>query len=278
MQKNSVLKKIVLIFKGMIVGFGAIMPGVSGGTLCVAFGMYKPLLNVMSNPKKAIAKDGLKLLLFIIGVALGFVGLSGLAGSLLKENSFITTLVFIGLIIGTIPSLWTGAGKKGRGISSFVAMAVGFVFLLIILIFINSSEHISVESNFWGFILCGVLWGISFIVPGLSSSTFLLFFGLYQPMLEGISKLSPMVILPIGIGMIISLVSLSSAVNAAYRRWYPQVSHAILGIVAASTLCIIPAETFTSTSNIMIGILSIVCGALASFFIVKLCDSISESK
>ena len=37
-------KGLLWFLEGIIVGFGAIMPGLSGGTLCVAFGMYLPLI------------------------------------------------------------------------------------------------------------------------------------------------------------------------------------------------------------------------------------------
>lgn len=46
MNTKIILKSVMLIIKGVFVGFGAIMPGISGGTLCAAFGMYKPLLNL----------------------------------------------------------------------------------------------------------------------------------------------------------------------------------------------------------------------------------------
>ena len=45
---------ILLIFKGVLVGFGAILPGVSGGALCAAFGMYNPIINLLSHPFKAL--------------------------------------------------------------------------------------------------------------------------------------------------------------------------------------------------------------------------------
>ena len=38
MEGYNAKQKWLLLVKGIIVGFGAIMPGISGGTLCVAFG------------------------------------------------------------------------------------------------------------------------------------------------------------------------------------------------------------------------------------------------
>ena len=47
---NRLIDPILLVLKGVLVGFGAILPGVSGGALCVAFGMYNPIINLLSHP------------------------------------------------------------------------------------------------------------------------------------------------------------------------------------------------------------------------------------
>ena len=122
------------------------MPGISGGTLCVAFGMYEPLLHIFSHPRKAIRKDGLKLLFFLLGVGIGFFGLAGLAGWLMAKNSQAVTCVFIGFIIGTIPELWRDAGKEGRTLSSFLSMFAGFALLLSILLLLRHPPFFSATS------------------------------------------------------------------------------------------------------------------------------------
>lgn len=40
MKHGTLKQRILLVFKGMLVGSGAILPGVSGSVLCVAFGIY----------------------------------------------------------------------------------------------------------------------------------------------------------------------------------------------------------------------------------------------
>lgn len=252
------------------------MPGISGGTLCVAFGMYEPLLHIFSHPRKAIRKDGLKLLFFLLGVGIGFFGLAGLAGWLMAKNSQAVTCVFIGFIIGTIPELWRDAGKEGRPGSSFISLFAGFALLLGILLLLRYSGSITVAPNIWGFLLCGLLWGISFIFPGLSSSTLLIFFGLYQPMLEGIAALSMPVLIPLAIGVGICLLILPRAVHMAYQKWYSQISHAIIGIVAASMLSVIPVAMLQSFSGILTAIAYIVCGAVVSYLVSKLCARLTD--
>lgn len=270
--KFNIFNLIVLLFKGALVGFGAIMPGISGGTLCVAFGMYQPIMNLLSHPFKELRKNGVNLFFFILGGGLGFIGLSGLAALLLEKDSTAMICAFIGFIIGTIPDLWHDAGKQGRKNSSYISMAVGFAVLLAILLSVKNASGITVNPDIWGFLICGVLWGLSFVVPGLSSSTLIIFIGLYQPMLDGISSLSMKVLIPLAIGAGACLLALPRVVNMAFDKWYSQLSHAIIGIVIASTVTIIPTEMFASTKSILLGVMYIVIGAVVSFFLTKLCN------
>ena len=46
------LSAFLLIFQGALVGVGAVLPGISGGVLSVIFGIYKPLMEFLSNPGK----------------------------------------------------------------------------------------------------------------------------------------------------------------------------------------------------------------------------------
>ncbi len=277
MNRQKLIDYILLILKGIVVGFGAIMPGISGGTLCVAFGMYKPILNVLSHPFKTLKTDGIRLFFFILGGGLGFVGLSGLASMLMAADSFAVTLVFIGFILGTLPDLWNEAGgKKKRTVSSYFFAFCGFLFLSAILLTLRSGGGFVIEAGFGGFFLCGILWGLSFVVPGLSSSTLLIFFGLYQPMLEGISRLSIPVLFPLGIGVLLCILLLPRGVNALFDKYHSQCSHAIIGVVTASMVAVLPTELFASVSNGLFGILYITIGFLVSHFAGRYCNSLTS--
>ncbi len=263
------------IFEGVAVGFGAILPGVSGGTLCAAFGMYRPLIEILSEPEKGIKKHWFMVLVFLIGAAIGFVGLSGLAGALLEKDTPLITFIFIGFIIGTTPELWSDAGEQGRNTASYIAMPVCFAIMLGVMSFIKMQDGIVISPDFIGYVLCGILWGLSFIVPGLSSSSLLLFFGLYQPMLEGISKFDFAVIIPMGIGMAACVLLLSKAIGAAYRKFYPVMSHGVIGIVAATVVMIIPKWDVVSAGLLKYSV-ALVGGAIASFLLTRVCGRLRE--
>lgn len=260
----------VWLLQGVLVGFGAILPGVSGGTLCVVFGMYRPIIEVLSNLKDGLKKNGPMLFIFLMGVGVGFVGLSGLAAWLLERDTAIVTCAFIGLILGTAPELWKDAGAQGRGKGSVLSLLLGFSAMLLVLVLLKTQLSLTVAPGTAGYLLCGVLWGLSFIVPGLSSSSLLLLFGLYQPMLKGISELDFRVLLPMGIGLAVCVLLLSKVVGAAYKKHFSAMSHGVLGIVLATAVMILPpCESVTDAG---LYALVIVGGAAASFLFTKACN------
>lgn len=276
MKNLRVLQGILWVLEGIIVGFGAIMPGISGGTLCVAFGMYKPLMGVLSTPRKALKTYWRMLLPFVLGCAVGFVGLSGLASMLMEANSTVLVCLFIGLILGTVPGMWRDAGKTRRTAGSFLALGLGFALMLGVLILLKQNSLVTIEPGIWSFLFCGILWGISFVVPGLSSSTLLLFFGLYQPMLEGISRLSLPVILPLAAGMALVILTLPKGVNFLFHRYDSVCSYAILGVVLATLVMIFPPFPAQGLGRLSyIGCIAI--GAVASYFLERLCARLAEA-
>ena len=272
---GTLIDLVILFVQGITVGFGAILPGISGGTLCAVFGMYRPIIEMLSSPREGIKKHWLRAGVFLLGAGAGFVGLSGVAGMLLEQNTPLLTCVFIGFILGTLPSLWSDAGEQGRTRGCYITLAVCFAVMTGLLALLKMAVNVTVEADFWGYLLSGVLWGLSFIVPGLSSSTLLLFFGLYQPMLDGIASLDFGVLIPLGVGMAACVLLLARAIGAAYKRFYPLISHGVIGIVIATTVMVFPTGE-TTASALLWELAAIAGGAAVSFFLSCLCERLRE--
>jgi len=272
-KKTFVIQAILWAIQGFIVGIGAILPGVSGGTLCYAFGIYDPVLDVLSDPIKGLKKHWKMMIFVILGGGLGFVGFAGITNWLLNLNEAVVLCVFVGLIAGTLPDIWKDAGKKGRGSGSYIALAISFVAIAVVFYVFKSVWHLTIAPNLAGWLICGLLWGLSFIIPGFSSSTLLLFFGIYEKMSEGISTLDFGVIIPLGLAMLATLLLFSRLMKLIFDKFYSIVSHCVLGFVVATTLMILPSFA-TEWHNILIYIGCIVAGGVASFFFSKLCNKI----
>src|SRR5690625_5753363 len=120
---------------------------------------------------------------------------------------------FVGFIVGTVPALWREAGKEGRSGKDIVNLLITFTVFLLIL---SSGERlfsVAIEQNIWTRLLAGGLIGLGMIVPGLSPSNFLIYFGMYKAMSDGIKELDFSVIIPIGVGAILRVLLLSKWVE-----------------------------------------------------------------
>ena len=81
----SIFRLILQIFQGALIGLGAVLPGISGGVLCVVFGIYKPIMELLSNPFKNFKTHVPRLIPVIIGAAIGFLGIANLLAFFLEK-------------------------------------------------------------------------------------------------------------------------------------------------------------------------------------------------
>lgn len=83
-QKTAVSSGIRFL-QGTLIGLGAVLPGISGGVLCVVFGVYQTIMEILSHPLRSIKKHFHTLLPLILGGGFGFVIVAKLLGFLLDK-------------------------------------------------------------------------------------------------------------------------------------------------------------------------------------------------
>lgn len=237
---NGAKDWVIRFIKGMFIGSGAILPGISGGALAAVFGIYERMIAFIANLTVDFRKNAVYFLPVGLGCVTGVFVLSFGVSYLLAAAEAQILWFFIGCVLGTLPALWKQAAKKGRkprhwGIF-LVAAAGGFS----ILQWGGGQIHGQLPQNPASFLLSGMLVGLGAIIPGLSPSNFLVYLGLYKPMTDGIKSLDIMAIIPLVIGVALSIVTLSKLMNFIFSRVYTGLFHAILGIVLASTVMIVP--------------------------------------
>ena len=261
---------------GVLIGAGAILPGVSGGVLAVVFDIYRPYMEVLTHPRDAIPKYWRWFLPIGLGCAIGFLGFAKGIAAAIDVSSTVTTWLFIGLIVGTVPSLFREAGKEGRSIGSWVSMAVCAGAIFFSLFYVGKVICVTVEPNFWWYNFCGALWGMSLVIPGLTSSSVMMALGLYQPMLEGLARLDFLVLSACLPGMVLTILLLARLVSWFFRKHYSIAFHGIFGIVLASTLVIIPTS-YVGAWEIVLSAVCCIGGFLLAYFMARLDRRIQET-
>ncbi len=268
-KRSGVGEIIMRLIHGAIIGLGAVLPGISGGVLCVVFGVYKPIMELLSHPFKAIKKYAKLLIPIVIGIGIGFLAISKLLGFLLNKYPDPSVCLFVGLIAGMLPSLFREAGEKGRSKGSFISLGICFVVVLALLLGLNAI-HVIIVPNFGWYLFCGFCIALSVIAPGMSFSTLLMPLGLYTPLVEGIGNLDFSVLIPAGIGALITVILLAKAIDTLMNRHYSIVFHGIIGIVIAATIVIIPFKSFTvGIKEAVINIVCIAAGIIIALVLDK---------
>ncbi len=268
-------KLLLHIFQGALIGLGAVLPGISGGVLSVIFGIYKPIMELLANPFSKFKTHVPKLIPYVLGVGIGFLGIANLLSYVLEKYPDPSVCLFIGLIAGMLPSIWREAGEQGRTKGSYLSLLIAMLCIFALLIGLENSS-VEITPSFAWYLFCGFCLALSLIAPGMSFSTLLMPLGLYTPFVGGIGHFSMPVLIPAGIGALATVICLSKAVNALFDKHYSLAFHAIVGIVIAATVMIIPFESFfTSPRAGIINILCIGIGFIAALLLDRFNSKVS---
>ena len=258
-------------FLGIFIGAGAILPGISSGVLCVIFGIYEKLLDSILNFFKNIKKNFTFLLPILLGIILGIILLGKALNYLFYKFPIQTKSIFIGLIIGTIPSLLNELkkhsyinekneknqknskslnnkiiSKNSSNVSEKIIPITFFIISFVIGIFMVLLEnHISlntepakISSSYLFF--SGLLMSIGIVVPGVSSTVILMLLGTYYTYISAIANLSINILIPLGFGVVIGSIIFMKIINKLFKNFYIQTFSCIIGFSIGSILILFP--------------------------------------
>ncbi|MGR8827361.1 DUF368 domain-containing protein [Leuconostoc citreum] len=256
-MENQIIKNWISRFvKGIFIALGFILPGVSGGVLASILGLYERMLDFMAHVRQNFKRDFWYFLPVGLGGIVGIILLSNPLSYLLTTYKAVVLWGFAGAIVGTLPTLFKESSKTGRHWSDwlvlFATIIIGGVFLYNVAGLVGQ-----LPVNFFSWLLAGGLIALGVIVPGLSPSNFLLYLGLFKPMIQGFKRADPGVFIPITLGGLVTLLLLSKIMHFLIRQYHAKVYHVILGIVIVSTvLIIVPPVADYSGFNLVSGIAS----------------------
>ena len=259
------------LFKGFIIGIGKIIPGVSGALLAILLGVYDKGIFYLNNFKYNW-KESVKYLFPLgLGIILSIILFSKIISYLLVKYYFITMLFFVGLIIGTIPSVKGEVLKK-----DYYLVFISF-FLFLILTFLNTNGDYVLKNNCFDiviFFMSGIFEAIGTVIPGISSTALLMSMGTYKIIVTCIGNITNIylfmnslkIIVPFGIGTIIGIIIIIKVVDYLFKKYYYKVYAIIFGLLIA-TIAMTTISAFkygTSIMQLLLGIILMFGGIFIS--------------
>ena len=295
-KKHTGKSWIMALILGVFIGLAVIVPGVSGYTIAIIFGLYTGMLyafgHVIGDFKRCFAF----LLPIVIGVIVGFV-----AGFLVIQRVFELYLfqiicLFVGLMIGAVPALTKEI--KGEKISPsraalFVLGLIIPIVISIVSITLSGGEETGVSFTSFPilriiiYVPLGFIVSITQIVPGLSATAILMAFGQFKPILNSLHSdyifENPQVILlygALGIGFLAGIVCVSRIFSAIIAKHKVSAFFMIIGLAFGSiasmllnsdvyALYVSWAESGIPASTVIIAAALLVVGFIGSFFLTK---------
>lgn len=280
------MKFIFSILKGCVMGVANIIPGVSGGTMAVSMGIYDDIISSITHLFKQFKKSVMTLLPYFIGMGVSLVGLSYAIKYFLGNYNLQTNFLFIGLILGGLPVIFSRFKGKRIGVGCGVAFVLAFAAIIGLQLIGEGGGDVVLRVNAIELVklfFVGVIASATMVVPGVSGSMILMILGYYNPVITEVTTFfdalkafdmaamidSAMILVPFGIGVVLGIFAIAKLIEFLLRRFEAITFSAILGLIIASPFAIfmqaeIPA---LGVGNVSVSAITLVVGFVIAFFL-----------
>ena len=270
---------LILLFKGFIIGIAKIIPGVSGALIAISFGIYEKAIKAISDFFKNPVDNFLFLFPLGLGVLLSLSLTSNLVIYFINNYYFPTIVLFIGLIMGGIPSLIDNINIKKINFIHIIVLVLSFS--TVFLISLVGKQNFFIETNqFFDFILfliIGIIDALTMIIPGISGTAVMMLLGCYDLLLSFLSSLTNiqaiwdniLKIIPYLLGIILCVIILSRLMTYLFNHKKDYMYLSILGFTLSSVL-ILFFETFKKNYSLLETIVALILLIIGYYIARKL--------
>lgn len=244
---------------GTLMGLANLVPGISGGTMLLAAGIYTDFIEAVASATRLRLDRRTLAVLGAVGgaAALAIALFAGTVKDLVIDHRWVMYSLFIGLTLGGIPTLWRmarpGSAALWRG------AAAGFVVMAAIAIAQASGlgTASTAAASFPLLLLSGTAGAAAMILPGISGGYILLVLGQYVPILAAIedavealrgldvSAMWPPVLtvfVPVGIGLVVGVAVVSNLLKRMLERHRAATMGVLLGLLAGCIVGLWPFQ------------------------------------
>lgn len=262
------MSRLRVILCGFITGSVMAVPGISGGSAAMIIGVYDDLLRAVSRCFSEPRRNIPLLLRFALGGILGLFLMAGAISRLLTTPAEVPVrFLFLGAVSGGIPAIFRKAGVRRMNASGLALILSGAAAVLLLaslpegLFTPGERGFADMALQFTG----GVLLAAALVLPGISASHFLYMLGIYDAVMEKLSTLDLIPLLPLAAGTVLGIFLTARLIETLFQRHQAGTFLVILGFMLASLRELIPrgAEPW----QILTGIPCILVGFVPVYFI-----------
>ncbi len=221
------------IIKGIIIGVGKIIPGVSGSVLALSMGVYERAIRSLNCCFRDV-KSMFFLFKLFLGILISVIFGSKIILHFLNNYYSITIMVFIGLILGSSVEI-----RKNIQIKYWY---LTIIFFLIIFFLGFLDVNVDANSNIFGYFISGIIESLSSIIPGVSGTILLMLIGYYDKVMSLFSNMfnfnfiinNISFLLFFSLGILFGLYFSIKLINHLFNKYFHQTYNMIYGLLIGS--------------------------------------------
>ncbi len=245
-------------FSSFIIGICAIAPAISGSVIATFLGIYDYVLFILNSSYSIYIKIK-KLFVIFLGFILGVLIFGKVMYLLYYKYEILIRYFFIGLIFGSIRPFISRLKGKINIFYFLLSLIISLSFF-----YINNNFITTLKISYLTIFLGGFLYILGKILPGISSSSFLLILGIYKYYLLFFNNPFVFVIkyykfiFIFLLGALLSFIIFIKFINYLLNKNYNKTYSFILGLIVSSIIYIYPGFIFNKIYiiSILIMILS----------------------
>jgi putative membrane protein len=247
---------------GTLMGLANLVPGISGGTMLLAAGVYPAFIFAIAEMTKLrfTTRQVVLLSTIILSAAFAILMLAGTVRDLVVDHRWVMYSIFIGLTLGGIPLIWRMLQPATPAVGLAAAGAFG---LMCAMAFTGRIGADGSDGNLLLVFLSGLAASSAMILPGVSGGYLLLLLGQYESILGTIDQLkrgllgdsvtgagfdlglvmSAMgVVIPLGIGIVVGVIGVSNLLEWLLERYEKATLGALLGLLVGAVVGLWPFQ------------------------------------
>ena len=238
---------------GVLMGLAMLVPGISGGTMLLATGVYRRFIQGVAEVTTLKFRFRSVITLATIGISAGLVIalLAGPVKVLVSTQRWVMYSLFIGLTLGGVPLVWRMARPATPSI--YAGALAGFAAMALMAL---AQVGAGGQGHWLMLLVAGVAGASAMILPGVSGAYLLLVLGQYEVILGAVEQVKDGlvsgdldlvkgamgVVIPVGIGVVAGVVGVSNLVRFALEHYEKATLGVLLGLLFGSVLGIWPFQ------------------------------------